>query len=107
MTTPSVTTQSTTDPGERLPDAVAVGRAQAGDQPVPAFARATMDEKKRNQLIAKAQKQLHDEGGYIAWGFFNQADAYQNYVGGGFGHRIGMPVCGFHMRHLWIDQEGK
>ena len=72
-----------------------------------AKARATMDEKKRNQLIAKAQKQLHDEGGYIAWGFFNQADAYQNYVGGGFAHRIGMPVCGFHMRHLWIDQERK
>lgn len=70
-------------------------------------ARATMDEKQRNQLIQDAQKVLHDRGGYIAWGFFNQADAYQNYVGGGFGHRIGMPVCGFHMRHLWIDQEGK
>ena len=70
-------------------------------------ARATMDEKKRNQLMQQAQQLLHEKGGYIAWGFFNQADAYQNYVGGGFAHRIGMPVCGFHMRHLWIDQEGK
>ncbi|WP_188539475.1 SCO6880 family protein, partial [Kocuria dechangensis] len=39
----SVTTQSTTDPRERLPDAVAVGRSQAGDRQVPGFARATMD----------------------------------------------------------------
>lgn len=40
----SVTTQATTDPGERLPDAVAVGRTQAGEHEIPGFARSTMDE---------------------------------------------------------------
>lgn len=39
----SVTTQSTTDPGERLPDAVAVARQQAGDREVPPFAREIID----------------------------------------------------------------
>ncbi|BBE24550.1 hypothetical protein MN0502_34330 (plasmid) [Arthrobacter sp. MN05-02] len=36
----SVTTQSTTDPGERLPDAIAVARQQAGSHEVPAFCPA-------------------------------------------------------------------
>lgn len=40
----SVTTQSTTDPGERLPDAIAVARQQAGSHEVPAFARQVMDD---------------------------------------------------------------
>ncbi|RKQ33773.1 ABC transporter substrate-binding protein [Kocuria tytonis] len=70
-------------------------------------ARATLDEKKRNELVARAQQLLHDKGGYIAWGFFDQADAYQNYVGGAFTHRSGMPVSGFQLRSLWIAPEGK
>lgn len=40
----SVTTQSTTDPGERLPDAIAVARQQAGSYEVPDFAREVMDD---------------------------------------------------------------
>ncbi|RJT76968.1 hypothetical protein D6T63_16040 [Arthrobacter cheniae] len=40
----AVTTQSTTDPGERLPDAVAVARQQAGNHEVPSFARQVMDD---------------------------------------------------------------
>lgn len=39
----SVTTQSTTDPGERLPDAIAIARQQAGNREVPAFARQIID----------------------------------------------------------------
>nr|WP_270451574.1 ABC transporter substrate-binding protein [Kocuria marina] len=70
-------------------------------------ARATLDDDARHDLVARAQKRLYDAGGYIVWGFFNQADAYQNYVGGGSEHRAGMPVSGFQLRTLWIDREGK
>lgn len=70
-------------------------------------ARATLDPGKRNEVVAQAQKLLHEKGGYIAWGFFDQADAYQKYVGGAFTHRSGMPVSGFQLRSLWLAQEGK
>ena len=33
-------------------------------------------------LNTKLQKMLYDEGGYIIWGFANQVDAFQKYVGG-------------------------
>lgn len=71
-------------------------------------ARGTLDTKERNALVSKAQRMLHEDGGYIVWGFFNQADAYQNYVGGAYAHKAGMPVSGFQMRDLWLAQsEGK
>ena len=70
-------------------------------------ARATLDDDDRNQLIAQAQQMLYDEGGYIVWGFFNQVDAYQNYVGGTMQYRTGMPVSGFQLRKLWIAQESE
>jgi hypothetical protein len=40
----SVTMRSTTDPSERLPDAIAVARQQAGSHGVTAFARQVMDD---------------------------------------------------------------
>ncbi|WP_240625119.1 ABC transporter substrate-binding protein [Kocuria tytonicola] len=70
-------------------------------------ARATLDPGKRNKVVAQAQQIMHERGGYIAWGFFDQADAYQKYVGGAFKHRSGMPVSGFQLRSLWLAQEGK
>ena len=54
----SVTTQSTTDPGERLPDAVAVARQQAGSREVPAFAREIIDKvvEDLNQNVPKLEQ---------------------------------------------------
>lgn len=70
-------------------------------------ARATLDDDERNQLVAQAQEMLYNDGGYIVWGFFNQADAYQKYVGGAIEHRAGMPVSGFQFRLLWISEESE
>lgn len=70
-------------------------------------ARATLDDDERNELIGQLQEMLYEDGGYIVWGFFNQADAYQNYVGGTMTYRTGMPVSGFQFRHLWIAQESE
>ncbi|WHF24554.1 hypothetical protein QJS66_10535 [Kocuria rhizophila] len=101
--TPATSSRSTAqDRGQKPVHADRLGGPRSSRSSTKA--RATMDEK-RNQLIAKAQKQLHDEGGYIAWGCFNQADACQNFVGGGFAHRIGMPVCGPHAPP--VDRPGK
>ncbi|WP_223286352.1 hypothetical protein [Kocuria atrinae] len=70
-------------------------------------ARATLDDDERNELIGQLQEMLYEDGGYIVWGFFNQADAYQNYVGGTMTYRTGMPASGFQFRHLWIAQESE
>lgn len=45
-------------------------------------ARGISDSADRKNLEHEAQKQLYDDGGYIIWGFANQVDAYQKYVGG-------------------------
>lgn len=70
-------------------------------------ARSTLDEDERNDLVGRAQEMLHDKGGYIVWGFFDQADAYQQYVGGATTHRAGLPVGSFQFRLLWLAQESE
>jgi peptide/nickel transport system substrate-binding protein len=42
----------------------------------------TVDEAKRKELAFEAQKILHDEGGYIIWGFSSQVDAVSSKVSG-------------------------
>lgn len=54
----------------------------------PRFARlyrqavATVDAKKRAQIIRDMQKMEYDDGGYIIWGFKNLTDAHSTKVGG-------------------------
>lgn len=69
---------------------------------VVAEARAEVDEKKRDALIGKAQKILYDSGGYITWGFSDQVDAYQRYLGGFVKNRTGIPLSGFRLDRVWI-----
>ena len=45
-------------------------------------ARRTLDSKKRHALWVEAQTMLHDDGGYIIWGFLNTLDAYSAKVHG-------------------------
>ncbi|WP_182347340.1 ABC transporter substrate-binding protein [Tomitella gaofuii] len=67
-------------------------------------ATATVDEGPRTELIRRAQKILYDEGGYIIWGFANQIDAYQRYVGGLVPDRTGLALSGFRFRQVWMRE---
>lgn len=77
------------------------------DQPeftqLVAQARETLDDADRDELIRQAMQLHHDEGGNIIFGFFDVADAYQRYVGGGASDRSGMPIASFRFRNLWIE----
>ncbi|WP_396275980.1 ABC transporter substrate-binding protein [Glutamicibacter sp.] len=61
-----------------------------------------VDEAKRNQLIARAQEIEYEQGGYIIWGFPDQADAYQKYVAGLVPNKTGLALSGFEFRRAWI-----
>ncbi|WP_232483494.1 ABC transporter substrate-binding protein [Brevibacterium yomogidense] len=58
----------------------------------------------RGELIRQAQHQLYEEGGYIIWGFGNQVDAYQNYVGGFVENSTGLPLSGYTFRRNWMGE---
>lgn len=62
------------------------------------------DESARTELIREAQSILYDEGGLILWGFANQLDAYQSYVGGLLENRTGIPLSGFQLHRVWIGE---
>lgn len=67
-------------------------------------ARAIADAAKRRDLEHELQKMLYDDGGYIIWGFANQVDAFQKYVGGLVPNAIGRPLSGWRFDRLWIGQ---
>lgn len=62
------------------------------------------DEAARTDLIRQAQELLYDRGGLIIWGFANQLDAYQGYVGGLVENRTGIPLSGFQLHRAWIAE---
>ena len=64
--------------------------------------RAEVDDDARTELIGQAQEILYDRGGYIIWGFANQIDAYQSYLGGFAENRTGVPLSGFQLHRVWI-----
>ncbi len=74
-------------------------------QRLVATAKKTVDDDERNALIAKAQKIEYEKGGYIVWGFANQADAYQKYVAGLVENKTGIPLSGFEFRRVWMAVE--
>src|SRR5699024_5628061 len=57
-------------------------------------ARAIPDAGGRRDMEHELQKMLYDEGGYIVWGFANQVDAFQKYVGGLVPNSTGRPLSG-------------
>lgn len=65
-------------------------------------AATELDEATRNSLITQAQEILYERGGYIIWGFPNQADAYQRYVAGLTPNKTGMSLSGYEFRRVWI-----
>jgi len=67
-------------------------------------ARGTTDESTRNQLIQDAQQIMYDRGSLIIWGFANQLDAYQAYVGGLVPNATGLPLSGFQLHRVWIGE---
>ncbi|WP_181272998.1 ABC transporter substrate-binding protein [Brevibacterium oceani] len=67
-------------------------------------ARGIPESSKRKNLEHEAQKMLYDEGGYIIWGFANQVDAYQKYVGGLKENATGRPLGGWRLDRVWIGE---
>ncbi|GAA2177218.1 ABC transporter substrate-binding protein [Leucobacter tardus] len=65
-------------------------------------ARAETDDARRDALTREAQEILYDRGGLIVWGFANQVDAYQSYLGGLVPDRSGLPLSGFKLHEVWI-----
>lgn len=65
-------------------------------------ARAETDDARRDELTRSAQEILYDRGGLIVWGFANQIDAYQSYLGGLVPDRSGLPLSGFKLHEVWI-----
>ena len=65
-------------------------------------AATEVDEAKRNALISRAQEIEFERGGYIIWGYPNQADAYQKYVAGLIPSKTGLALSGFEFRRAWI-----
>lgn len=68
-------------------------------------ATKTINDAHRNRLIGQAQKILYEEGGYIIWGFSDQADAYQKYVAGLVPNRTGISLSGYQFRRVWLGAE--
>ncbi|WP_350269469.1 ABC transporter substrate-binding protein [Brevibacterium sp. CBA3109] len=67
-------------------------------------ARAIPSPAKRRDLEHELQKMLYDEGGYIVWGFANQVDAFQKYVGGLVKNSTGRPLSGWRFDRVWIGK---
>ena len=66
--------------------------------------RAIPKVEKRRDLEHELQKILYDEGGYIIWGFANQVDAFQKYVGGLVKNSTGRPLGGWRFDRVWIGK---
>ena len=69
---------------------------------VIAATRRETDDAKRSALVEQAQRILYDRGGLIIWGFANQVDAYQSYLGGIVENATGLPLSGFNLHRVWI-----
>jgi peptide/nickel transport system substrate-binding protein len=67
-------------------------------------ARAIPDPADRRDMEHELQKMLYDEGGYIIWGFANQVDAFQKYVGGLVPNATGRPLSGWRFDRVWIGE---
>ncbi|MER6992913.1 ABC transporter substrate-binding protein [Saccharopolyspora hirsuta] len=65
-------------------------------------ARATTDEARRKELIARAQQIEWESGGYIVWGFPNQLDAHSVRVVGLAPDKSGIPLNSYGFRHAWL-----
>nr|WP_272902257.1 ABC transporter substrate-binding protein [Brevibacterium daeguense] len=65
-------------------------------------ARAETDDAARGQLIEQAQRIMYERGGNIIWGFADQLDAYQAYVGGLKENATGVPLSGFQLHRVWM-----
>lgn len=67
-------------------------------------ARAIPEPGKRRNMEHELQKMLYDSGGYIVWGFANQVDAFQKYVGGLVPNSTGRPLSGWRFDRVWIGK---
>jgi peptide/nickel transport system substrate-binding protein len=62
----------------------------------------TVDEAKRNELIAAAEKIEYDEGGYVVWSFNNQTDAYSSKIAGLTPDKSGVPLGQFGFKDVYF-----
>nr|WP_131102780.1 ABC transporter substrate-binding protein [Streptomonospora litoralis] len=66
-------------------------------------ARATVDDKKRNEIIRQAMKIEHERGGYIIWGFVNTLDAFHSKVKGLEPSVTGHPLTSYGFHRVRIE----
>jgi peptide/nickel transport system substrate-binding protein len=62
----------------------------------------TVDETKRNELIAAAETIEYNEGGYIVWSFNNQVDAYSEKITGFKPDKSGAPLGQFGFKDVYF-----
>ncbi len=65
-------------------------------------ARGETDDDARGALIEEAQRIMYERGSLIIWGFSDQLDAHQSYVGGLVPNATGLPLSGFQLHRVWI-----
>lgn len=63
---------------------------------------STVDEAKRNELIAQAQEIEYNEGGYIVWSFRNQVDAYSAKIAGLNEDKLGAALGQFGFKDVYF-----
>ncbi|TCK22919.1 ABC transporter substrate-binding protein [Pseudonocardia endophytica] len=65
-------------------------------------ARSEVDAGRRAALVRQAQQIEYERGGYLIWGFPDQVDAVQSYVGGLVPNRTGLSLSGYEFRKAWV-----
>jgi peptide/nickel transport system substrate-binding protein len=65
-------------------------------------ARSTLDEGPRTDKYHELQRMLHDEGGYIIWGFANTLDGYRSNVHG-LRPNPARPLGFFNFKDVWLS----
>jgi len=63
---------------------------------------ATVDEAKRNELVAQAQEIEYNEGGYIIWAFRNQVDAFSEKIDGLKEDKLGAALGQFGFKGVYF-----
>ena len=62
----------------------------------------TVDEDKRNELVAAAQEIEYNEGGYIIWAWRNQVDAYSTKITGLKMDKLAGPIGRMYFKDVYF-----
>lgn len=63
----------------------------------------TIDDTERTNLIQRAQEIEHREGGYINWGWYDNADGVRKGVNGFVPNKAGISLSSYRLRTAWMS----